>query len=87
MRRSSRARCSPDTSRTAGPPGQWLILFDYDARRGGAGGAWPKLVRYIDDPRLAIDTNLAENAIRPFALGRRNWLFADTAKGARASAR
>lgn len=47
---------------------------------------WPKLVRYVDDPRLAIDTNVAENAIRPFALGRRNWLFADTVKGAKASA-
>jgi transposase len=47
---------------------------------------WPKLVRYVEDPRLAIDTNLAENSIRPFALGRRNWLFADTVKGAKASA-
>jgi transposase len=47
---------------------------------------WPKLVRYVEDGRLAIDTNLAENAIRPFALGRRNWLFADTVKGAKASA-
>jgi hypothetical protein len=47
---------------------------------------WPKLIRYVDDGRLAIDTNLAENAIRPFALGRRNWLFADTVKGAKASA-
>ena len=47
---------------------------------------WPKLVRYVEDPRVAIDTNLAENAIRPFALGRRNWLFADTVKGAKASA-
>lgn len=47
---------------------------------------WPKLVGYLDDPRLAIDTNLAENAIRPFALGRRNWLFSDTVNGARASA-
>lgn len=47
---------------------------------------WHKLVRYVEDPRLAIDTNLAENAIRPFALGRRNWLFADTVKGAKASA-
>jgi transposase len=28
---------------------------------------WPKLVRYAEDPRVAIDTNLAENAIRPFA--------------------
>jgi transposase len=47
---------------------------------------WPKLIRYLDDPRLAIDTNLAENAIRPFALGRKNWLFADTVNGAKASA-
>ena len=47
---------------------------------------WPKLARYIEDPRLAIDTNLAENSIRPFALGRRNWLFSSTVKGAQASA-
>ena len=47
---------------------------------------WPKLIRYVEDGRVAIDTNLAENAIRPFALGRRNWLFADTVKGAKASA-
>jgi transposase len=47
---------------------------------------WPKLIRYVDDGRVAIDTNLAENAIRPFALGRRNWLFADSVKGAKASA-
>ena len=40
---------------------------------------WPKLIRYVDDGQIAIDTNLAERAIRPFALGRRcNWLFADT---------
>ena len=31
---------------------------------------WPKLVGYVEDPRLAIDTNLAVNAIRPFGLGR-----------------
>jgi transposase len=47
---------------------------------------WPKLIRYAEDGRVAIDTNLAENAIRPFALGRRNWLFADTVSGAKASA-
>lgn len=47
---------------------------------------WSKLIRYVEDGRLAIDTNLAENAIRPFALGRRNWLFADTVRGAKASA-
>ena len=47
---------------------------------------WPKLIRYTEDGKVAIDTNLAENAIRPFALGRRNWLFADTVNGAKASA-
>jgi len=47
---------------------------------------WPKLVRYIEDGRLRIDTNLVENAIRPFVLGRKAWLFADTVRGAQASA-
>ncbi len=47
---------------------------------------WPKLIRYVDHGEAAIDTNLAENAIRPFALGRRNWMFADTVSGAKASA-
>ena len=48
---------------------------------------WPALVGYCDDARYGIDTNLIENAIRPFCLGRRSWLFADTVAGARASAR
>jgi transposase len=47
---------------------------------------WPKLVRVLDDGRLPLDTNRVENAIRPFVLGRKNWLFADTVRGARASA-
>ena len=37
--------------------------------------------------RCSISNNLAENVIRPFVTGRKNWLFADTAKGANASAR
>jgi len=48
---------------------------------------WPKLVRVFDDGRLPLDTNRVENAIRPFVLGRKNWLFADTQAGARSSAR
>lgn len=48
---------------------------------------WPKLIRFTEDGRIPIDTNLVENAIRPFALGRRNWLFSATPKGATASAR
>jgi len=47
---------------------------------------WPKLINYTEDGRLRIDNNLVENAIRPFVVGRRNWLFSDTAKGAAASA-
>ncbi len=47
---------------------------------------WDYLVGYLDDGRLQISNALAENAIRPFAVGRRNWLFADTSRGARASA-
>ena len=47
---------------------------------------WPKLVRVLDDGRLPLDTNHVENAIRPFVVGRKNWLFADTMAGARASA-
>ncbi len=43
-------------------------------------------MRYLDDGRIPIDTNAVENAIRPFALGRKNWLFADTVGGAQASA-
>jgi len=47
---------------------------------------WPKLVRIFDDGRIPLDTNLVENAIRPFVVGRKNWLFADTTRGAHASA-
>jgi transposase len=47
---------------------------------------WEELVGYCQDGRLHISNALAENAIRPFAVGRRNWLFSDTPRGARASA-
>jgi len=47
---------------------------------------WNRLVRYIDDGRLRPDNNLAENAIRPFVVGRKNWLFSGHPNGAHASA-
>lgn len=47
---------------------------------------WPKLIRYVENGAWPIDNNLCENAIRPFVVGRRNWLFADTVGGAHASA-
>lgn len=47
---------------------------------------WERLIVYLKDGHLPMDNNLAENAIRPFVLGRKNWLFADTPAGAHASA-
>ena len=47
---------------------------------------WGRLVRYVEGGNLPIDNNRAENAIRPFVIGRKNWLFSDTPKGATASA-
>jgi len=47
---------------------------------------WHKLERYLLDGRLKIDNNLIENAIRPFVVGRKNWLFSANPRGAKASA-
>lgn len=47
---------------------------------------WDKLIRYCEDGRLDIDNNATERTIRPFVIGRNNWLFADTVAGAKASA-
>lgn len=47
---------------------------------------WDKLVRYVEDPHLTIDNNRAERAIKPFVIGRKNWLFSNTKNGAKASA-
>lgn len=47
---------------------------------------WSKLVCYVEGGHLPIDNNRAENAIRPFVIGHKNWLFSDTPKGATASA-
>lgn len=47
---------------------------------------WDKLIRYIDDGYLSIDNNRAERAIKPFVIGRKNWMFSQTKKGADASA-
>ncbi len=51
-----------------------------------AAAQWSKLERYVHDGRHPIDNNACENSIRPFVVGRRNWLFADTVGGANASA-
>jgi transposase len=47
---------------------------------------WHRLIQYTTDGIIRPDNNLVENAIRPFVVGRKNWLFSDTVQGARASA-
>ena len=47
---------------------------------------WHKVIRYIDEGYLQIDNNRAERAIKPFTVGRKNWLYSQTARGANASA-
>jgi len=53
---------------------------------GYAVGQWPKLVRYLDSPLLGPDNNACERAIRPFVIGRKNWLLSGSPAGAEASA-
>jgi transposase len=47
---------------------------------------WTALTRYLEDGRLSIDNNAAERALRPFAVGRKNWLFFGNAEGGRTAA-
>lgn len=47
---------------------------------------WTKLNAFLLDGRLEIDNNRAERSIKPFVIGRKNWLFANTPKGAKSSA-
>jgi hypothetical protein len=46
---------------------------------------WDRLVAFLEDGRLDIDNNSSERAIKGFVIGRKNWLFANTPAGARAS--
>ena len=46
---------------------------------------WDKLIKYLESPFLTPDNNASENAIRPFVLGRKNWLFNQTPEGAESS--
>jgi transposase len=55
--------------------------IDYSLKR------WPAIIRYVEHGHRPVDNNSAENVIRPIALGRRNWLFAGSARaGQRAAA-
>ncbi|WP_423219095.1 IS66 family transposase [Sulfobacillus thermosulfidooxidans] len=43
---------------------------------------WKPLTRFLEDGRLEVDNNRSERAIKPFVTGRKNWLFANTPRGA-----
>ena len=47
---------------------------------------WDRLIGYVEDGSYPIDNNAAERAIRPFAIGRKNWMFSKSQAGAKASA-
>ena len=47
---------------------------------------WSYLIQYLKDGEYPIDNNFAENKIRPFVIGRKNWLFSNSQAGANASA-
>lgn len=47
---------------------------------------WPELSKHTENGEWPIDNNVAENAIRPFVIGRKAWLFSNSQRGAKASA-
>ena len=47
---------------------------------------WDRLAAYLNDGRYPVDNNAAERAIRPFTIGRKNWMFSKSPAGAKASA-
>ncbi len=70
-----------DKSVTQVPPKSKLgIAINYSLNQ------WSKLTRVVDDGRSSVDNNRAERSVRPFTVGRNNWLFSNTHNGARASA-
>ena len=73
---------------------KWLDAFkDYDkGSRFGKAVQYalnrkPYLETYLEDGRCSFSNNDSENAIRPFCVGRKNWLFSDTPEGAHSSAK
>jgi hypothetical protein len=53
---------------------------------GYALGLWPQLTTFLEDGHIPIDNNVTENAIRPFVIGRKGWMFSGSPRGAHASA-
>lgn len=53
---------------------------------GYVSNEWPHLLHFLNNGNISLSNNRVENVIRPFAIGRKNWLFSHTADGAEASA-
>jgi transposase len=68
------------------PTGAGALIGWLQKNTGYCINQWNKLVRFVDHADVPPDNNRVENAIRPFALGRRVWLFCDGQLGAKASA-
>jgi transposase len=64
-----------DALRRLSPKSEMAKAIAYGRKR------WTALTRFLDDGRLEVDNNIAERAIRRVALGRKNWLFADSKAG------
>ena len=72
---------------------QWLLKLKDDVPPSSLLGTavgyslsqWDKLVRYLENPYLTPDNNICENGIRPFVIGRKNWLFSKSPEGADSS--
>ncbi len=68
------------TIKTTAPQSELGKALDYMQVR------WNELTAYLLDGCLEIDNNIVENLIRPFALGRKNWMMSGSPRGAHASA-
>jgi transposase len=74
---------------------QWLLQKESQALPSSKLGAavsytlgqWPKLVRYLELAELSPDNNACERSIRPFVMGRKNWVLSGSPEGARSSCR
>ena len=69
-----------DSAKTVPPKSPIGNAIDYTLRH------WNELIKYINNGEVEIDNNNVENLIRPFGLGRRNWLFCGSPQGAKAGA-
>ena len=67
-------------TRTAAPKSKLGIALNYLKNQ------WPTLLTYLEDGRIELSNNRAERSIKPFVIARKNFLFANTPKGARCSA-